>query len=56
MIRIKDIKKRRFIRRKSIRKSITKNRLQKEDVKKWYIYKKSIDARKKKKTFSIIIQ
>ena len=48
MIRIKDIKIREdLLEEKVLEKALPKNRLQKEDVKKWYIYKKSIDARKK---------
>ena len=52
MIRIKDIKIREdLLEEKVLEKALQKNRLQKEDVKKWYIYKKSIDARKKEDIF-----
>ena len=52
MIRIKDIKIREdLLEEKILEKALQKNRLQKEDVKKWYIYKKSIDARKKEDIF-----
>ena len=54
MIRIKDIKIREdLLEEKVLEKALQKNRLQKEDVKKWYIYKKSIDARKKEDIFHL---
>ena len=52
MIRIKDIKIREdLLEEKVLEKALQKNKLKKEDVKEWYIYKKSIDARKKEDIF-----
>ena len=48
MIRIKDIKIREDLTNEQVfQKAISKNKIKIEEVKKWYIYKKSIDARKK---------
>ena len=52
MIRIKDIKIREdLLEEKVLEKALQKNRLKKEEIKEWYIYKKSIDARKKEDIF-----
>lgn len=48
MIRIKDIKIRENLTEKQVfQKAIEKNKIKEEEVEEWYIYKKSIDARKK---------
>lgn len=48
MIRLKDIKIRENLTEEEVfEKAILKNKIKREEVKKWYIYKKSIDARKK---------
>ena len=48
MIRIKDIKIREDLSEEEIlRKALIKSKIKQEEVKQWYIYKKSIDARKK---------
>ena len=48
MIRIKDIKIREDLSETEVlKKAIVKNKIKPEEVEKWYIYKKSIDARKK---------
>ena len=48
MIRIKDIKIRENLSEEQVfQKAILKNKIKPEEVEKWYIYKKSIDARKK---------
>ena len=48
MIRLKDIKIREDLTNEQVfQKAILKNKIKQEDVEKWYIYKKSIDARKK---------
>lgn len=48
MIRLKDIKIRENLTEQEVlKKAILKNKIKEEDVNKWYIYKKSIDARKK---------
>lgn len=48
MIRLKDIKIRENLEKKEVfTKAISKNKIKPEEVKNWYIYKKSIDARKK---------
>ena len=48
MIRLKNIKIRENITEEQVfQKAIAKNKIKQEEVSKWYIYKKSIDARKK---------
>ena len=48
MIRIKDIKIREDLSETEVlKKALVKNKIKPEEVEKWYIYKKSIDARKK---------
>ena len=48
MIRLKDIKIRENLEEKEVfQKAISKNKIKPEEVENWYIYKKSIDARKK---------
>ena len=48
MIRLKDIKIREDLTKEQIfQKAISKNNIKPEEVKNWYIYRKSIDARKK---------
>lgn len=48
MIRLKDIKIREDLSNEQVfQKAISKNKIKQEEVSKWYIYKKSIDARKK---------
>lgn len=48
MIRLKDIKIRENLTEEVVfQKAILKNKIKQEEVSKWYIYKKSIDARKK---------
>lgn len=48
MIRLKDIKIRENLTEEEVfQKAILKNKIKQEEVIKWYIYKKSIDARKK---------
>ena len=48
MIRLKDIKIKEDLTEEQVfQKAISKNKIKLEDVNKWYIYKKSIDARKK---------
>lgn len=48
MIRLKDIKIREDLTEEQVfQKAILKNKIKYEEVEKWYIYKKSIDARKK---------
>ena len=48
MIRLKDIKIREELTKEQIfQKAISKNNIKPEEVKNWYIYRKSIDARKK---------
>ena len=48
MIRIKDIKIRENLTEEQVfQKAIAKSKIKPEEVSKWYIYKKSIDARKK---------
>lgn len=48
MIRLKDIKIREDLSNEQVfQKAILKNKIKQEEVSKWYIYKKSIDARKK---------
>lgn len=48
MIRLKDIKIREDLSQEEVfQKAISKNKIKPEEVSKWYIYKKSIDARKK---------
>lgn len=48
MIRLRDIKIRDNLRDEEIlKKAISKNRIKPEEVEKWYIHRKSIDARKK---------
>ena len=48
MIRLKDIKIREDLSNEQVfEKAISKNKIKQEEVSKWYIYKKSIDARKK---------
>ena len=48
MIRLKDIKIRENLTEEEVfQKAISKNKINPEEVSKWYIYKKSIDARKK---------
>ena len=48
MIRLKDIKIREDLTNEQVfQKAISKNKIKPEEVSKWYIYKKSIDARKK---------
>ena len=48
MIRLKDIKIREDLTNEQVfQKVISKNKIRSEEVSKWYIYKKSIDARKK---------
>lgn len=48
MIRLKDIKIREDLNNEQVfQKAISKNKIKQEEVSKWYIYKKSIDARKK---------
>jgi len=48
MIRLKDIKIREDLKEEEIfQKAISKNKIKAEEVAKWYIYRKSIDARKK---------
>lgn len=52
MIRLKDIKIRENLSEEEVfKKAISKNRIKQEEVSKWYIYKKSIDARKKEDIF-----
>lgn len=48
MIRLKDIKIREDLTKEQVfRKAISKNNIKPEEVNRWYIYRKSIDARKK---------
>ena len=48
MIRLKDIKIREDLtNEKVVQKALIKNKIRPEEVSKWYIYKKSIDTRKK---------
>lgn len=48
MIRIKDIKIREDLSEEDVLKTaLIKNKIKIEEVQRWYIYKKSIDARKK---------
>ena len=48
MIRIKDVKIRENLSEIEVfKKALVKNKIKPEEVEKWYIYKKSIDARKK---------
>ncbi len=48
MIRIRDIKTRENLSETEVlQKALAKNKIKPEEVEKWYIYKKSIDARKK---------
>ena len=48
MIRLKNIKIRENLSEEQVfKKAISKNKIKPEEVEKWYIYKKSIDARKK---------
>ena len=48
MIRIRDIKIRENLTEEQVfQKAISKNKIRPEDVEKWYIQRKSIDARKK---------
>ena len=52
MIRLRDIKIRENLREEQVlKKAILKNGIKLEEVNKWYIYKKSIDARKKEDIF-----
>ena len=52
MIRLKNIKIRENLNEEQVlKKAISKHKIRLEDVKKWYIYKKSIDARKKEDIF-----
>ena len=48
MIRLQDIKIREDLSEQEVlKKAIAKNHIKLEEIEKWYIYKKSIDARKK---------
>ena len=48
MIRLKDIKIRENLSDEEVlNKALIKNKIKKEEIKEWYIYKKSVDARKK---------
>ena len=48
MIRFRNVKIREEISNEQVfEKVLTDNKIKKEDVEEWYIYKKSIDARKK---------
>lgn len=48
MVRLRDVKIRENLTdEKAFEKAISKNKIKKEEIKKWYIYKKSIDARRK---------
>ena len=48
MIRLRDIKIREDLNNEGVfKKAISKNSIKPEEVSRWYIYKKSIDARKK---------
>ena len=48
MIRVRDIKIREDLSNEEVlKRAISKNKIKPEEVEKWYIYKKSIDARKK---------
>ena len=52
MIRIRNIKIRENLNEEEVfKKTISKNKIKPEEVEKWYIYKKSIDARKKEDIF-----
>ena len=52
MIRLRNIKIKEDLNDEEIlKKAIAKNNIKQEDVKKWCIYKKSIDARKKEDIF-----
>ena len=52
MIRLKNIKIRENLNEEQVfKKAISKNKIRQEEVEKWYIYKKSIDARKKEDIF-----
>ena len=48
MIRLKDIKIKEDLKEEQVfQKAISKNNIKPEEVNRWYIYRKSIDARKK---------
>ena len=52
MIRIRNIKIRENLNEEEVfKKAILKNKIKPEEVEKWYIYKKSIDARNKEDIF-----
>ena len=52
MIRLKNIKIRENLNEEQVfKKAISKNKIRPEEVEKWYIYKKSIDARRKDDIF-----
>lgn len=52
MIRLKNIKIRENLNEEQVfKKAISKNKIRPEEVEKWYIYKKSIDARRKDNIF-----
>ena len=52
MIRIRDIKIRENLTEEQVfQKAISKNKIKLEEVEKWYIYRKSIDARKKENIY-----